>query len=344
MTRRAVTLHKNFAAWIMLSSVPITFNCIFTCSFPQKCSAETNLQLQDRARQALDTTNYDEAASLFTKCLDRFPDQRSYFLRQRGTAYLGLLRFDLAIEDFKAAGPPQSPIDEAELSAVPSDDDGTAPDWLKALVLYTAGRRVYREGNLQQCLALFEAALALRPNFPECLANKAAVLSAFGQRMAAEDLSIVAVSLRPQSYDCWYDLASIWARNGKLSSALAAIDCSINAMKDGSIPQIEKHPQYQLMLTMKSQINDKLAARSQQQQPYQVPPPQYPQQNFYPQSRYSTQQDPEQQNSQQQNWQQQYPQRQFDQQQPPQQQDSQQQYQEPPQYPRSKPFQQERQF
>ncbi len=228
-------------------------------------------KLKERARQALDTTLYDEAVDAFTHLIDKDPGNKSYYLRQRGFANIGLYRFDLAIADFKAAGPPPTPTDEAESSAIPDDSDGSAPDWLRALVLYGAGRKVYRAGNLQQALAMFDAALALKPNFPECQSNKAAVMNIFGQRMAAEELAMTAVSLRPDSSDCWFDLAVIWNRNGQLDKASAAADCAVSAMNDGSVPQLEKNPQYQLLMKLKEEITEKQQAKLQQKAPIERP-------------------------------------------------------------------------
>lgn len=251
------------SAWLKTLAITI----ILTIGIPPATLADTSLdKLKERAREALDTTNYDEAVDFFGRLMDKDPSQKAYYLRQRGFGYLGLYRFDLAIADFKAAGPPITPTDEAEASPIPDDSDGSAPDWLKALVLYGAGRKVYRAGNLQQSLMMFEAALTLRPNFPECQSNKAAVLNIFGQRMAAEDLAMQAVSLRPDSSDCWFDLAIIWNRNGKLDKALAAADCALAAMNDGSIPRLEMNPQYQLLMKLKDEINEKQQAKLQQNQ------------------------------------------------------------------------------
>ena len=245
---------------------------IAAISFAPVGKAQASLdKLRERARESLDTTLYDQATDLFTQLMSKDPNNKSYYLRQRGLAYIGLYRFDLAIADFKAAGPPITPTDEAEASAIPDDSDGRAPDWLKALVLYGAGRKVYRAGNLQQALAMFEAALALKPNFPECQSNKAAVMNVFGQRMAAEDLAMQAVSLRPESTDCWFDLAIIWDRNGQLDKASAAADCALQYMNDGSIPKLDQNPQYQLLMKLKDDIAQKQQAKLQQRQQIERP-------------------------------------------------------------------------
>lgn len=265
---QAYNLLRNLQRKIIASAVTVSLT--FTLS--PASFADLHLdKLKERARQALDTTLYDEAVDAFTHLIDKDPDNKSYYLRQRGFANIGLYRFDLAIADFKAAGPPPTPTDEAEASAIPDDSDGSAPDWLKALVLYGAGRKVYRAGNLQQSLAMFDAALALKPNFPECQSNKAAVLNVFGQRMAAEELAMTAVSLRPDSSDCWFDLAVIWNRNGQLDKASAAVDCALSAMNDGSVPQLEKNPQYQLLMKLKAEITEKQQAKLQQKTPIERP-------------------------------------------------------------------------
>lgn len=239
---------------------------VFSISCPVTV-ADTHLdKLKERARESLDTTNYDEAVTFFGQLMDKDPPNKAYYLRQRGLAYIGLYRFDLAIADFKSAGPPATPTEEAEASPIPDDSDGSAPDWLKALVLYGAGRKVYRAGNLQQALAMFDAALTLKPNFPECQSNKAAILNVFGQRMAAEDLAMQAVSLRPDSSDCWFDLAIIWNRNGQLDKASSAADCALTAMNDGSIPRLQANPQYQLLMKLKDDIAERQQLKLQQQQ------------------------------------------------------------------------------
>lgn len=221
------------------------------------CKSDSLDKLKERAQEALDTTNFDAAADMFSQIISRSPDEKSKYLRLRGIAYLAGLKFDLAIADFNAAGIPLNPADEAEASPIPDDSDGSAPDWLRALVFYGMARKMGTEGNPQQALVLYDAALALRPNFAECMAAKAVVIDSFGQRLAAEDLAMEAVSLRPQSYDCWLDLAAICSKNGNINLAAGAIDCAINAMKDGSIPQLENYSQYQLALQIKGEIQAK---------------------------------------------------------------------------------------
>lgn len=100
-----------------------------------------------------------EAVDVFTRALDRFPDDPR-LLRHRGHRYVTLRRFDLAVADLeKAAKLAAGRADEAEPGETPAPGPG---DTLRSHIWYHLGIAHYLAGSFEPALRAEEECLRLR--------------------------------------------------------------------------------------------------------------------------------------------------------------------------------------
>ncbi len=99
-----------------------------------------------------------EAVDIFTRALDRFPDDPR-LLRHRGHRYITLRRFDLAIADLeRAARLAAARTDQPEPGETPSQ---TPADTLRSNIWYHLGIARYLAGELEPALRAEEECLRL---------------------------------------------------------------------------------------------------------------------------------------------------------------------------------------
>jgi tetratricopeptide (TPR) repeat protein len=135
----------------------------------------------------------------------------SELLRSRGMAYLQMGKVSSAIRDFRAANASRK---------IGSIDDfpgfGSQKDWEKAKQLHKEGKDKLAAKDTKAAIQLFQQALNIYPQYPECLHSLAIASVNLGAGTQAEICCIQAISYRPDDWRLWQSLGTILYREYKL--------------------------------------------------------------------------------------------------------------------------------
>lgn len=165
-----------------------------------------------RGNQRLEAEEFAEAVQAFTEAIEHRPDDPE-LLNNRAIAHVMLAHFDEALADYEAAlvlrpDDPKLFENRGKLRFQMGDDQGFLDDLTKAnelcggqepLYLMRMGQVHYGRDEIDQALAMFDAAITLDPDLPDIYFHKGKALlhagkwelaiDVFGQDLAQNEIS-----------------------------------------------------------------------------------------------------------------------------------------------------------
>lgn len=180
---------------------------------------------EGKAKAAFEARDYGKAIEMYHRSLKSDPDNKE-LRRARGMALLGDYQFKPAIEDFVFAGEQPGPFEEA-LKWVPTEDEpATYPDWIRAIAVFQVGQSYAHKGNHSQALKMYNAALKIKPFFPECMAARAYCCT-HGYTTRARKDAFAAIAARPNSWEAWRAFSDVLHKEVQHEKSKEAADIAI---------------------------------------------------------------------------------------------------------------------